>query len=211
MIFQLDKILQDVRICIDENADTESLLGDGDVDTLSLEDIIRSKVLQAVEQVHKVAPYHLIEQGHNFGDAVYWRDMESGYVLLPDDFMRLVVFEMDDWERPVFDAIGTDHPLYARQRSRIKALRGTAQRPVCALSVRGEGRVLEFYSCKSTEAQVSRAVYIPYPSIDSEGGVDISERCYNAVIYTIAGLVLLSYGEAERANAISQLALNNLK
>lgn len=211
MIYQIDKIMQDVRICIDQNMTSDALVAIGDIDTLSLDEIIKSKILEAVERVHLQAPNLLLEGGHNFGDAVYWRELESGWVLLPPDFLRLVVFEMDDWEQAVYQAISTDDPEYEKQRSRFKGIRGTAQRPVCVIAVRPEGRVLEFYSCKSTDAQVSRAIYMPYPSIDENGGVDISERCYKAVVYTTAGLTLITCGEVEKGNNLSELAQTFLK
>lgn len=203
--------MQDVRICLDQNMTSDALLESGDIDTLALDDIIRSKILEAVQRVHMDAPNYLLEGGHNFGDAVYWRELESGWVLLPPDFMRLVVFEMDDWEQAVYQAVSTDDPEYKKQRSRFKGIRGTAQHPVCAIAIRPEGRVLEFYSCKSKDAQVSRAMYIPYPKIDEDNGVDICERCYNAVVYTAAGLTLLTCGEVEKGNAVSELAQTYLK
>lgn len=211
MIFHIDKILHDIRVCLDENGYSESLIQIKDTDALSLDEIIRAKVLPAVDQVHLSAPYYRIEQGHNFGDAVYWREMESGWVILPDDFLRLVVFEMSDWERPVFTAITPSDALYAHQRSRIKALRGTPQRPVCVLSIRQEGRVLEFYSCKDESAYVTRAVYIPIATMDEDGGIDISKRCYEAVVYTAASLSLVTLGEVERANALSTMATTLLQ
>ena len=211
MIYQIDRIMQDVRICIDQNMQSEALLDTGDIDTLALDEIIKSKILEAIQRVHMDAPNYLLESGHNFGDAVYWKELESGWVLLPADFMRLVVFEMDDWEQAVYQAISTDDPEYQKQRSRFKGIRGTAQRPVCVIAIRPEGRVLEFYSCKSTDAQVSRAMYIPYPSIDDDGGVDVCERCYNAVVYTAAGLTLITCGEVERGNNVSELAQTFLK
>lgn len=211
MIYQLSKILQDVRVCLDQNMESEPLVLVGDIDTLSLDEIIRSKILEAVERVHLAAPNHLLEGGHNFGHAVYWRELCSGWVLLPKDFLRLVVFEMDDWERAVYTAYSVLDPEYEKQRSRFKGIRGTSQKPVCVIGLRPEGRVLEFYSCKSEEAKVSRAVYIPYPRIDLDGGVDISERCYTAVVYTAAGLTLLSCGESEKGNALSEIAGTFLK
>ena len=127
-------------------------------------------------------------------------------ILLPEDFMRFVVFQMDDWERAVFYPINTDDPEYARQSSRFKGIRGTYQRPVCAISIRPEGRVMEFYSCKTTKAKVSRAVYLPYPKIDKYGAIEICGRCYNAVVYTIAALVLTTFGDAEKSAALNELA-----
>ena len=82
MIFQIDKIMQDVRICLDQNMESDALIESGDIDTLALEEIIKSKILEAIQRVHRDAPNYLLEGGHNFGDAVYWRELESGWVLL---------------------------------------------------------------------------------------------------------------------------------
>ena len=217
MVYQIDRIVRDVRVCLDQNASSAALISSGDIETLFLEDVIKSKILEGVRRVHTDAPYYLLEGGHNFGDSLYWSDISDndrpccGWVLLPVDFLRLVVFEMSDWERAVYSAISTTDDEYALQRSRFKGIRGTPQRPVCAIGVRPEGRVLEFYSCKSNDAHVSRAVYIPYPTIDTNGGVDISERCYDAIVYMIGGLTLASQGDTTRSAALFELSKNNLQ
>ena len=206
MIYKLTEIARDVRIAIDQNMTSEQLLATDDIETLSLEDIIRSKIVEAVRRVETAAPVHFLEEGHDFGDAVYWGDLESGWVLLPDDFMRLIAFRMSDWERTVYAAISVDDPLYAKQSSRYKGIRGNVQKPVCAVVNRAEGKALEFYSCNSEDAFVTRASYLPYPHIDEDDGIDISEKCYTAVIYTVAALVLTTYGEADKASAMTDLA-----
>ncbi len=206
MIYKLTEIARDVRIAIDQNMTSEQLIATEDIETLSLEDIIRSKIVEAVRRVETAAPVHFLEEGHDFGDAVYWGNLESGWVLLPDDFMRLIAFRMSDWERTVYAAISVDDPLYTKQSSRFKGIRGNVQKPVCAVVNRAEGKALEFYSCNSTDAYVSRASYLPYPHIDEDDGIDISERCYTAVIYTVAALVLTTYGEADKASALTELA-----
>lgn len=211
MVYNIHDVMRDVRVCLDQNMTSEPLLQEEDVDTLALDDIVRSKILEAVTRVHSEAPTHLLEAGHNFGEAVYWGDKESGWVLLPQDFMRLIVFEMSDWERAVYGAISTIDPEYELQRSRVKALRGTAQKPVCAIGNRPEGRVLEFYSCKSESAYVKRAQYLPYPKIDRDEGIDICERCYTAVVYAAASLVLLTMGESEKSAALSEVSKTALQ
>lgn len=209
-VYQLDKIAEDVRIALDQNMTSDALTEIGDVDTLAVNEIIKSKILEAVKRVHSEAPAHLLDGGYNFGDAIYWKEHESGWVLLPEDFMRFVVFEMNDWSRPVFHATNTDDTEYEKQSSRFKGIRGTAQRPVCFVSIRPEGRVLEFYSCKSEEAKVSRAVYLPYPKFDKYGAVEICERCYDAVVYTTAALVLITFGDADKSNVLNELAKSAL-
>lgn len=203
--------MRDVRICLDQNMTSEQLLQDDDVDTLALDDIVRSKILEAVVRVHSNAPTYLLEEGHNFGDAVFWGDLESGWVLLPQDFMRLIAFEMSDWEQTVYTAISPADPAYAMQRQRVKALRGTAQKPVCVITTRPEGKALEFYSCKSEDAYVSRGQYLPYPKVDEEDGIDICERCYTAVVYAAASLVLLTLGEGEKASALAEISNSTLQ
>lgn len=212
-VFHLDRIARDVRIALDQNMRSAALVEIGDVDTLALNDIIRSKIVEAVKRVHSGAPPYLLDGGYNFGDEIYWnRDGRtgSGWILLPEKFMRFVVFQMDDWERPVFYAIGVDDPEYALQSSRFAGIRGTSQKPVCVISIRPEGRVLEFYSCKSEEAKISRAVYIPYPRIDHLGKVEICRRCYDAVIYTLAALVVATFGDAEKSALFNELAKSAL-
>lgn len=212
-VYPLDKVAKDVRIALDQNMASDALAEIGDVDTLALNDIIKSKVVEAVKRIHSDAPPHLLDGGFNFGDAVYWnkdgRDF-SGWVLLPEDFMRFVVFQMDDWERAIFSAISTDDPEYAKQSSRFSGIRGTAQKPVCAISIRPEGRVLEFFSCKSEDAMVSRAVYLPYPKVDKYGAVEICQRCYDAVVYTTAALVLTTFGDTDKSNLLNELAKSSL-
>jgi len=211
MIKQVEDILRDVRVCLDQNEADNALISNGDEETLMLDDIIRSKILESVDSVHLAAPYWMLEQGHNLRATIHWEPMECGYTLLPDDFLRLVVFEMSDWERPVHEAISTLSPEYKLQRSRIKALRGTAQRPVCAIGAKPFGKVLEFYSCKTTNATVSRAVYIPIAEIDANDGVDISEQCYAAVVYTVAAATLTTMGETQQAAALVEQANNLLQ
>lgn len=211
MVYPVGKIMRDVRVVLDENQAGDRLIAEKDADTLSLNEIIRSKIEEAARRVETDAPVYLLEEGHDFGDAVYWGEMESGWVLLPDDFMRLIVFEMSDWERAVFTAISPADPEYGLQRQRVKALRGTAQRPVCAIVNRSEGKALEFYSCKSEDAYVRRAQYLPYPRIDRDGGIDICERCYTAVVYAAASLISLTLGEADKSAAFSEVSKTALQ
>lgn len=206
MIYQLADIARDVRIALDQNNTSEQLLSTGDIDTLSLDEIIRSKIEEAARRVETVAPVHLLEEGHSFGDAIYWEQYESGWVLLPDDFMRLIAFKMSDWERTVYAAISADDPTYLKQSSRYKGIRGNIQKPVCAIVNRAEGKALEFYSCNSTNAHVSRASYLPFPKVDEDGGIDVSEKCYTAVVYMAAALTLLTFGEADKASAMTDLS-----
>ena len=209
------KIKHDVRVCLDENRTTTSLLSASDQETLSLDDLIVSKVLEAVRHAHNDAPYYMLEGKDFSSESVTWNTNDtSGVISLPVDFMRLVMFEMSDWERPVYTAISTLSPEYAKQKSRHKGIRGNAERPVVAIGLQPAGRTLEFYACKSvtpTPPTVSRALYMPIPVIDINDGVDISEQCYQAVLYMTAGFVKATMGETEAAKLFFELYKNNIE
>lgn len=206
MVYKLSEIEQAVRIAIDENACCDALLQEEDVETLSLNALIRSKVEEGARRVEQDCPLRYLEEGHDFGRNVYWESGGSGYVLLPEDFMRLISFKMSDWKRTLHEAIDAFHPLYARQSSGCAGLRGNPYKPVCALVNRAEGKALEFYSCESEEAFVEEGIYCPYPKIDCFDGIDISERCYESIIYATASLVLSAYGATEQSSLLSDLS-----
>lgn len=190
MVYKVADIIRDVRIAMDTNDIDASLLADKDTDTLQLDDIIRSVIVDAVKTIEIIAPAQLVDSGHNFGDQIYWMTNGSGQVLLPLDFMRLVVFRMSDWERPVYTAIMETSDKYALQHSRFKGVRGNAQKPVCAIVKKPEGNVLEFFACNDESATITQAVYLPFPCIDGEDGIEISERCYKAVVYQATAFAL---------------------
>lgn len=206
MVYKITNIAHDVRVAIDENRTSEQLVAEEDIDTLSLNDIILSKIVEAVRRVVTDAPVHLLDGGVPFGDSVYWRDQASGWTFLPDDFMRLIIFKMSDWERPVYEPITAADPRYQLQSSRYKGLRGNPQKPVIAIVNRQEGRVLELFSCNDDTATVEQALYIPLPKVDRDGGIEIPERCYTPVIYETASLVLNTIGQHELSVTMSELS-----
>lgn len=195
MIVQAEKMARDVRIAVDMNRESTPLLLDGDTETTSFDDIIYAKLTDAVRMVEMEAPLNLLEQGHQFGDNVVWGEDGKGWILLPDDFMRLVVFKMSDWRHSVSEAITQDEPKYSRQWSRWKGICGNPEKPVVAIVNRAEGNVLEFFSCHDDTATVEQAVYVPLPRIDLDGGIDVSEKCYKAAVYRAAALALASIGD----------------
>lgn len=108
--------------------------------------------------------------------------MASGQILLPADFLRLVAFRMSDWDCAVATAIQPASAAYMRQQSPHPGVRGNPRRPVCAIVPSARGPVLEFYSCASTSATITQALYVPQPSIDANDTIDIAPACYRPVI-----------------------------
>ena len=51
-VYHLDEIAKDVRIALDQNTTSDVLKEIGDVDTLALNDIIKSKVVEDVKRIN---------------------------------------------------------------------------------------------------------------------------------------------------------------
>lgn len=210
MIYQISTLLEAVRTVMAHNMTSTQLSVLDDPETLSLDTIIASRLVDASRRVEQSAPLSYLETGHNFGDNLYWEQGDDrsgcGWTLLPSDFMRLIAFQMSDWEQPVFSAISPTDSLYRQQHSRYAGIRGTPSFPVCALSVRPEGKVLEFFSSKDTTSSIIKAIYVPEPSISSDESIDISERCYPSIVYMAASLSFAILGEAEKSRQMEELS-----
>ena len=187
MTVQATEMAKAVRVAIDMNKDDEPLFVEGDTDTLTLDEIIMAKLADAVRLVEMEAPATMLESGHDFGDNIFIGEDGKGFVILPEDFMRLISFRMSDWKRTVFEAISENDSQYALQSSKWKGICGNPEKPVCAIVRRSEGKVLEFYSCNDNTAIVTQATYVPIPRIDIDGGIDVAENCYRAAIYREIG------------------------
>lgn len=222
MNYAVASLKAEIRVALDQNMTSDQLISSSDIDTLSLEEIIESKIPDAARMVEIEAPHHLLGGGKTFGTSITWYDGEgsgsgsgsgegygSGNTKLPDDFLRLVSFQMSDWSYPCTNAITDQDPLYAAQFSRFPGIKGNPQKPVVAISVQPTGTYLEFFSCtQGSGVSVKRAHYIPIPTI-SDGNIDICPKLSRAIVYRAAHLVAAEIGDANAAAALLQ-ASNNL-
>lgn len=215
MVYAVDGLMKEIRVALDRNRTSEQLFTAGDVDTLTLEEIISSKIADAARNVERDAPVLLLDSGKSFaGSSVTWQSHEGygmGSIILPDDFMRLVCFSMSDWSRAVTDPIVETDPLYMMQKSRFPGIRGCPQKPVVAIVARPAGLVLEFYSCSSASVSIDTARYIPIPEITYNGTtgaeeIDICEKLKPAVIYHAAYLAAMSINDENLASKMLNIS-----
>lgn len=121
------------------------------------------------------------------GDVSWWGDGSGrGWILLPDDFLRLVSFRMSDWDCPVLAPLPTLPEVLARQHGPWAGLRGSPCRPVCVVTARSFGNVLEFFSCRDERATMAEGLYIPRPVIGDDGGIQIPATLVRAVEEALA-------------------------
>jgi len=112
--------------------------------------------------------------------------LETGYIELPLNFLRLIALKMEDWEREVSYAITTYHPHYKLQRN--KYLRGKTVKPVAVYNYRTIGgfliRVIEYYSINENHT-LEKMLYVPETSAQ-----DIQSNLVDALTWVAAGMIL---------------------
>lgn len=205
MNYTVSDIIKEVRIVLDMNNSSAQLAMVDDIDTLTIDEIIRSRLAEGVRLTELEAPHHLLDSGEIFGGSIYWKVREgvgSGSIVLPEDFLRLITFQMSDWDRAATKPIYEDDPLYAMQSSRYPGICGNPQRPVVAITNQPVGLVLEFYSCsRGKGVEVRRARYLPLPK-EKGGKIRICEKLREAAIYRTGHIVALSIGDAALATSL---------
>lgn len=190
MIFCLSQILRDIRIRLNLNPVSPLVeFPDYDKPNLDIDTAIRSLIEEAAAAILLEAPLGLLEPTTRLTDPDIFRSPDgSGWIPLPDDFLRLVRFRMSDWARPVIQPIAPDSLLYARQWSEWAGIRGNPDRPVVAIVNRPEGLALEYFSCRDPRATVAEALYLPRPVIDRYDSIDLPAHCYSSFLNRVASL-----------------------
>ena len=200
----MGELIRDVRITLDMNSRDQALLEDGDIDTLELDELIESKLCEATDLVRLEAPIELLdplELPGIQGKELSAEDIDEegrGTLELPDDFLRLIVFQLDSWRRPVYDFIGAEDPRYGLQWSRWSGVRGTKEKPVVAVTPgRGGTRLSIEFFCGEEGDKVIKGSYMNRAAFTGEGEgkvLILDERCRRDVVNKTAELVTISLG-----------------
>lgn len=213
MVRSIDEIVKDVEVTIDEIA-----LNDAEFDGVEQDDseratIIRSKLADAMRFVYAHADWSMLEpdkvvrtEGMLDGEDLIRTKTKNGITYgiytLPSDFLRLCYAGFNSWSHMLGheDIIMWTDKEYAMLRDRYTT--GTPDRPRIAIAYSGKRRNLELYSCDSGQMYVDQGTigYMTEPVIDEESSdVNIGDKVYRAVIYYIAGLTCMTYGEQQKA------------
>lgn len=197
-------LIEQVKVALDENVDSTPLASLGDIDTLKIDEIIRSKIEDAARLIHLEADHSLLDEGIEVSGSNNHRTKVVGgwrriIYTLPDNFLRLVSASVSGWDYPVTEAIDESSPFYAQQFSLYGGIHGNPQRPVAAIvrngvTVGGTGKPsLVLLSIPSTVTNYSSSYnYIPRPTITLDGDsreiINLCPKLMRAVVYRTASL-----------------------
>ena len=208
----LSKILKDVRVILDQNAEDHSVpVGEY---TLELDEVITKGIVPAVQWAHMNAPVNKLK-GKDMTDST----LIGNAFQLPSDFMRLVTIRAYSWKRGLFSYFTEEDPQVSQILSGYPGLMPTVNKPAMVFRQEDGANYLMLYPFDgedessdddSTEGDyIVSARYIPFPKIDwSEDSsssddvteydlstIDIEPSVYEAFLYYLAYLVKISYNE----------------
>lgn len=209
-VYKIADVVSDVRAVLNENRTSTTLISAADVDTLSLDEVIKNVILDAIESIHKTAaPKYLFEATEIPITTVKWDetlpgDGRIGWLMLEPDFMRLAVLKLSTWKYSVTDVVTQDDPKYDQFFSQYPGVAGNNERPKCCLAsteIEGDyGMWLGFTAKKNDGATVTLKRYLPIPSWnDDKLTVNICGACYRSVVYYAAGLTCLVLNAKDQA------------
>jgi hypothetical protein len=172
---------------------------------------INSILDEAAKKTLMSAPIHYIEPTDASSQTVTpdAGGDKIGYIVLPDNFLRLISLKMTDWEREVNEAITTYNPLYKLQRNQY--VRGGVAKPVAAFNwkvITGTPtRVLEYYSI-DTNHTIEKFLYVPETVAE-----EVQSSLQDALTWFCASDILQiieMYDASQRAEAKALATYNNL-
>lgn len=202
-------LMKEVRITLDENRQESSYLN-SDTNNMELNEIIRSKLVDATRSILSVCPIDILESKPITitTDNQVKNEDGSGYIVLPDDFLRLSQFKLSSWNRVVTNVAEEGSTIALMQHNSFT--RGTPLKPVCVFGHNASGkRTIEYYIGKDNSHGVEKALYVGLPSI-SDNKLEIPGILRFHIIHYCAGLVEVSRGNTPHADAFFKIA-NNFK
>ena len=205
-------IREAVKVAIDEIAANDAEFASGQ-DNAEADTIIDSKIEEAIDYVHRLANIGLM-QGDVFLTVPTGQPNAgvASVTIATDRIARFVKAEAVGWKYPVTIAYEATDDEYAIATDPYVG--GSVNHPMVTMSQSAGSIVFTIYKTSSTASGSGTITYIPLAErIESEAdnaqpeddSYYIDANMYQAVIYRIAGLVEMTYGE-ERAKVLLEMA-----
>jgi hypothetical protein len=180
-----DELIGLVKIKMDEASPFES-------DEMVSSSLIDSVLDEAISNALLKLPTHRLPQTVVTTSPVKNSD-GSGYIPLPEDYLRFVRLKMAGWERPVTELITIESPEYLLQKNTV--LRGGVAKPKAAIIYDGSTgySAIEYYSLPtSTTTHTAEEFYI----ITTKEAGELSDTIIPFVSWEAASLAFGVIGDA---------------
>lgn len=207
-------IKRDIRIALDQNMSSTALATLGDVDTLSLDDIIESKIEDAAEAVLLKAPLLLIGDVSTSITGTITRNTRGNRIVakqaLQAEFLRLVSYKLPSWSYAVHDVLPSSSPLYLQVQSPYGVC-GTTDRPLIFIvpGASAGQKSLEIYSPVNTTENPDISLCVTKPAISS-GNIALASMLVRPTVYYAAYLVALTIQDKDAAERLLGVCMSLL-
>ncbi len=161
------------------SAETEPSEGCSTITTL-----IEAMLPQVATEVVANASRRDISAWKEADAEVEWIAPGHGRIELPDDFLRLGLFRMSDWNRALAEPMEFGSEEYQlRCDSRNNGRRRSA---AMVIVEGGRRRALEFFGSMNPGAYVETLTYLPHPVGDDPDSLELPASCLLTVAQTTA-------------------------
>lgn len=202
---EADRLKYLVKSIIDELAPSSSAI---DYNKLPIDERIDTFSEYCAKQSVLLSPHKYLQKQEIPNDIVSNGD-GSGYVVLPEDFLRLFSFSMEGWKKRVINAIPEESEMYLLQKNPVT--RGGENFPVCAVVRRDGNLALEWYSVPAyvRSPKCKEKYYVSNPKITGTE-IDIPDQLDMLLAYLTAKEVLMSFQSYDVAKATEELVQKEL-
>lgn len=214
----LTDIINNVRLCIDEQSVNDASFSDLSGDTTKMDNIIQGKIGDALLWLCMNAPTNMlygtdtrvenedVPTGIITTDTVAEGDMTNDCILMPTSYIRLVRLFTSSWSRAVSELeLVTEDSEEFLEFSDTTA-RATAERPKAAI-IRSDGIYIKPWPVTEGASYDYTCITLP-PYAVGDTTIPLPPLCKSAFIYYIAFLVLSAYGDARANNMLSIANIN---
>lgn len=197
------ELLQDIRVVLDQNRNSGVLSGLGDVDTLSIDDIIESKIIDAADAVIRSAPINKLYDISKALTSTQTISQNAPFIVtlsLPSDFLRLIRFQMSGWKYPVYEALPCTAPEYVQCHSEYGVC-GTKNRPMLFITPYGEETQRLEAFCAGSASDTMDFLYVENPKF-VDNSIKLGKHLVRPTIYYAAYLVAITLGAGDSAEKL---------
>lgn len=187
------ELLNIVKSKIDEISSSDELLVPvGIEDNKPYDTIIETLLDESAIEVLLKAPFYRLTISNSTSLEIVKKDSNTGIIILPTDFLRLLSFRMTEWERSVTQPAIKGDDISNMQSN--KFIRGGQAKPIGVLTRTDKGLALEYYSVK-VDHTLAEFFYVKKQKAE-----DIEDiQMIDAMTWICAGKVLGVVGKFELA------------
>lgn len=189
MRYKITEIVRDVCVQLGESPRRAAMLSaDERAMTIQIDEIVVANVADEAAEAVLRTDRHRLEEVTQIVGVQRRLSGNSGEIVLPADYLRLVEFRMPDWTRSVYRVAAADS-LRAILGDEAPEWLNTPNRPLLIYGGDTQGTTLRYYGTELPESTPHTALYAPRPQIWPDDTIEIPRSEYRQVVRNLVALI----------------------